>query len=315
MMKALRRHRWKRVAAPAQPGVLAVILAALAMSVTASPLPVDKAQSAPAASAALVEQAQQHGLTIEQERYIQSQPKGPEHHWEGYSDKPVAAKLGPNTFMFPMNLYDDQIGPDFQGSVAFMLHWPDLKPFPPGARHDPKYSEAYMSENIMVSLYYVDRRPIDSLIPSAIKPYGLYDKDDPTRSLSTRIQGDAFEGLVPYYADLPRVASYFKSKGISADKDNLVRSADDWYLAYDDHGVLRTFISCTSREEVGARLIDGHIENTPAGKERGMCKQEFVIEKFRLHIVVNYLRAYLSDWQKIENDLGSLIDNGYKPTL
>jgi type IV secretion system protein VirD4 len=290
----------------------AVALAGLAMSAAASPLPVDKTPPAPAASAALVEQARQDGLTIEQERYIQSQPKDPKHHWEGYSDKPVAAKLGPNTFMFPMNLYDDQIGPDFQGSVAFMLHWPDLKPFPPGAQQNPKYSEAYTSEGIMVGLSYIDRRPIDTLLLDTINEgpghFGWIDSDDPREHRSLRIKGSSVYGLTPYYTDTAKLTAYFQKKGIASGADNVSRNADDWFLDYDDRGVLRNVVICTSREIRGANLIQGKLEQTPPGDPRGGCTQTFIVPKYGLSVRVSYLRAYLAEWQSIEKTIRGLFD-------
>lgn len=49
-----------------------------------------------------------------------------------YTAQPVEANLGPHRFMFPANLYYNQIGPFAGGSVMLAVFWPDFDAAPPG---------------------------------------------------------------------------------------------------------------------------------------------------------------------------------------
>ncbi len=49
-----------------------------------------------------------------------------------YTAQPVEANLGPHRFMFPANLYYNQIGPFAGGGVTLAAFWPDLDAAPPG---------------------------------------------------------------------------------------------------------------------------------------------------------------------------------------
>lgn len=281
--------------------------AALALAATATP---SRADDAPAsASTTLIRQAREDGLTIAQERYIQSLPKTPGYHWDGYSDKPVKASLGPNAFMFPMNLYDDQIGPDFQGSVALGLYWPELDPLPPGERRAAHYFEKYQDRLIHVAMYYVDKVPIDTLLATIINesPNQKFKQppDDPSENRSLRIKGDPIYGLTPYYSDLKAITAYFNAKGIPSDRENVVRWADDWYLRYGDDGALNTVITCMTREEPGSVLKD-RVLVTPADVHPGSCEHAFIIPEYSLDIRITYRRAFLKDWRAIEDRVRSL---------
>ena len=168
-----------------------------------------------------------------------------------------------------------------------------------------------MSENIMVSLYYVDRRPIETLVPDSIEPRAAYQQDDPRRNLSMRLRGEDIYGLTPYFTDTNRLSTYLETRHGRMSKEDLLRNADDWYLHYDKHGVLSTFISCTSRHIPGASLSNGRLENTLPGVDRGMCTQSLVIPEYKLNIVITYLRAYLGDWEKIEDRVRGYIKKSY----
>jgi len=281
--------------------------AALALAATATP---SRAGDAPAsASTTLIRQASEDGLTIAQERYIQSLPKTPGYHWDGYSDKPVKASLGPNTFMFPMNLYDDQIGPDFQGSVALALYWPELDPLPPGERRTDQFFEKYQDRLIYVAVNYIDTVPIKAVLPIRINesPESGYTPplDDPREHRSMRIKGDPVYGLTPYYSDLRAITAYFDAKGIPSDRENVVRWADDWYLRYDDDGALKTVITCMTREEPGS-VLKGDVLVTPVDVHPGSCEHAFIIPEYSLDIRITYRRAFLKDWRAIEDRVRSL---------
>lgn len=231
--------------------------------------------------------------------------------WSGYSDRPVPVRLGPNTFRFPMNLYESQVGPDHDGA-RLNLAWPALEALPPGARAAGDYSEAWGGRSIDVDLRYMERPLLDALLPALINegPPGrsFAAPDDPAQHRRLRIEGQPVYGLTPYYADLDRLAAYFRAQGIDAGRDNVARNGDDWYLARDGAGRLRTVIVCTSRAIRGARLVGGKLEDTPPGVERGGCRQTFAVPAYGLRVSVFYLRAYLADWKRIEERVASLLD-------
>ena len=236
--------------------------------------------------------------------------------WTGYSDRPVPARLGPNTFRFPMNLYESQVGPDRDGA-RLNLAWPALEALPAGARAATGYSETWGSRSIDIDLRYMERPLLDALLPALINegPPGrsFAAPDDPAQHRSLRIEGEPVHGLTPYYADPGKLAAYFRAHGIDASGDNLARNGDDWYLARDEAGRLRTVIVCTSRTIAGARLIGGKLQNTPPGVERGGCRQTFTVPAYGLRISVFYLRAYLVDWKRIEERISGLLER-YRAT-
>lgn len=225
---------------------------------------------------------------------------------EGYSDKPVEARLGPHRFLFPMNLYYDQMGPDFQGGVGLSVQWPDLEPLPPGQNfHDDKQTRY---KAIGISLDHPDRVPIETYLERGTQPYG--DPEDPLQNLQLRIKGESLYGLTPYYADLDKVKSYWIKEGHTAsalERDNLISWGKDWYLAYGSQSALATFISCDSREitekiEIqGDQLIigDPHIPG---------CMHEIVIPENHLAIQIRYRRVFLKEWKRIEDRVRQLIE-------
>jgi hypothetical protein len=297
---------YKCVVASAQLIVLsAVAFAALGMSATASSQPAEKAQPEPTAIAALMQQTRQ-------EPYKQPQPN---HHRNAYSDKPVAAKLGPNTFMFPMNLYQNQMGPDFQGEVALTILWPGLEALSPGERGRSDYSDKYASHIVDISPDFIDKLTLQELMLNHINEgngkYAWSVPDDPTQHRDLRIKGGSLYGLVPYYTDRTKLENYFRQRGYPTDKENIDRHSDDWYLSFDDKGIPVTKITCTTRSVPGAFLKDGVLVDTKAGKNRGACTHIFTLEKYKLVISVRYLRAYLQDWRRIEDRIGRIFDQYY----
>lgn len=224
-----------------------------------------------------------------------------------YSDKLVESKIGPTTFAFPMNLYEKQVGPDFQGNVSLMVRWPNLDAFPPNAANEDRFREAYMDESIGIRPEYIDKVPIESLLLRYVTATYV-DEDDPLERLSERTKGTPVFGLTPYYADLTKVAAYFRARDYPSSHDRLLEVSDDWFFAYDDSGEIATFIKCANHEIKGAGLIDGKLEWTPPGQNRGDCRHSFVIPRYNLVVHITYLRAYLRDWKRIETRVRQLIE-------
>jgi len=289
------------------PRTLRAIGATAALALAATACSQDKPASSEQAVAA---QAKKDGLTVDQERFLQEAvgKRDPNYKWEGYSEKLVPTKLGPNTFLFPMNLYEHQTGPDFQGSVGLTLRWPTLEAFPAGAVRDRAYAGAYLDEAISVRPRYVDKVPIEDVVRTSISPHPWNQPDDPIYHLSLRTKGGAVDGLVPYYIDMAKLKAYLSRRGAPVDDENLTGLGKDWFVSYSTGGKPVTFISCSPREIRGAKLVNERLEDAAAGIDRGTCNQEFVIEEFQIAVDVTYLRAYMKDWKRIETRIRSLFD-------
>ena len=231
--------------------------------------------------------------------------------WEGYSDKPVEAKLGPYRFRFPMNMYYDQMGPDFQGGVSLVLRWPDLEPYPPGENfHDAP--DRFINA-ISISLDYPDRlsdHEYATILRASLQPLMPDDPEqieNPAENLNLRIKGEAVYGLTPYYLDLERLKTYFAKYhpgSLTADP----QFHEDWYVSNDNHGVPLTVIKCTTRSVPDGVLIErGTMIDDPGVRRRSDCHHNFLVPEYRLLIRINYLRPVLADWAQIENRIRHLL--------
>lgn len=272
--------------------------AALALAATAC-----SQDTPPLSGQALVEQAKKDGLTVDQERFLQHAmgKPDPNYKWEGYSEKLVPAKLGPNTFMFPMNLYSNQTGPDFQGSVGLMLKWPDLLPYPPGSIASATFRDEMNDNSILINVRYLEHRSARDVVQASIKPRSYEAPDDPRNRIDLRRHGDPVFGLDTYYIDVDRLMSFLREQGSPSGRDRVLELADDWYIRRDSKGEVESLIVCTTGEIRGARLIAGKLENTPVGTSRGACLHTFFLPSSNLLVEIRYLRAFLVDWKRIED--------------
>ena len=243
------------------------------------------------------------------ERVVPCEDPSPRPEWTGFHDQPVEACLGPNKFMIPMHYFTHQAGPDFQGSIGVSLRWPTLEPLSPGEAGAEDFFEKHSSNMIDVGVDYIDRIPIKNYLPNSIKPQHDFEIGDPAEDIDLRIKGEVIYGLTPYYADLMAIKKYLMDNGYkNTSHENIVRNGDDWYLAFDAAGEVSTMITCDNREIPGTRLIDGQLEDTQPGVNRGMCDHAFVMEKYKLIFRASYLRAYLQDWKRIEDTVRDLFE-------
>jgi len=203
------------------------------------------------------------------------------------------------------------MGPSFQGSVGLILQWPKLEAFPPGAVENPAYHQAYIDQRIYISLDYINKVPIDTLMEVYIAPGPWISADDPAWHIEHRIHGASVYGLTPFYIDRERMRAYLKKEGAPTDEGHVSMQGDDWYIEYAASGKPQTFITCSPRELRGAKLIDGQLEDTPVGVNRGDCTHTFVIAELKLSVRVTYLRAYLRDWKRIEDTLRAKINGAF----
>ncbi|NYH47595.1 UNVERIFIED_ORG: hypothetical protein FHR68_001164 [Xanthomonas campestris] len=224
-----------------------------------------------------------------------------------YSDAPVDVKLGPNIFRIPANYLDSQIAPWSIEVVTLVIEWPDMTPTPPGARANPRTND--FRKEIHASMNYVDRVPIEGLLARYSSNEALTEPDsvergDPVDRLDLRIAQPETLGLTPYAIDEEKMAVYVKAYEAHYGKPPTRNPAfeDDWYVARDSGGNLTTFIKCDSKKFRG----DGvRLEGSEVVHEKGAvaasCVHYFSDIENKLSISLNYKRAFLKDWKRMED--------------
>lgn len=224
-----------------------------------------------------------------------------------YSDAPVDVKLGPNTFRIPANYLDSQIAPWPGEGVTLVIEWPDMTPTPPGARANPRTND--FRKEISVSIDYVDRVPIDTLLArrssnEAITEADSVERKDPRSRLDLRVSKDKTLGLIPYAIDEVKMQEYSSEYEARYGKRPVRNLAyeDDWYVARDASGNLTTFIKCDSTKfrEDGVKLVGNEVIHEK-GAVAASCFHYFADIENKLSISLNYKRAFLKDWKRMED--------------
>ncbi|MCC4613174.1 hypothetical protein LL963_13875 [Xanthomonas campestris pv. esculenti] len=224
-----------------------------------------------------------------------------------YSDAPVDVKLGPNTFRIPANYLDSQIAPWPGEGVTLVIEWPDMTPTPPGARANPRTND--FRKEISVSIDYVDRVPIETLLArrssnEAITEADSVERKDPRSRLDLRVSKDQTLGLTPYAIDEVRMQGYSSEYEARYGKQPVRNLAyeDDWYVARDASGKLTTFIKCDSTKfrEDGVKLVGNEVIHEK-GAIAASCFHYFADIENKLSISLNYKRAFLKDWKRMED--------------
>ncbi|MCC4602435.1 hypothetical protein [Xanthomonas campestris] len=230
-----------------------------------------------------------------------------------YSDAPVDIKLGPNTFRIPANYLDSQIAPWPGEGVTLVIEWPDMTPTPPGARANPRTND--FRKEISVSIDYVDRVPIEVLLERFSSndrrtEAGSVERSNPVARLDLRIaQPEAF-GLTPYAIDEEKMAAYVKAYEAHHGEPPTRNPAfeDDWYVARDSSGNLTTFIKCDSKK---FRADGVRLEGSEVAHEKGAvaasCVHYFSDIENKLSISLNYKRAFLKDWKRMEDAVKEIL--------
>jgi hypothetical protein len=230
-------------------------------------------------------------------------PARAEYRWEGYSDKPVEARLGPHRYMIPMNYFRDQIGPDFQGNFSLWVQWPDLQPLPPGKRSGQDLDT--FRRAISISPYYIDRLPIEDRLERSVRPLSSENSlsyQDPEERLDLRDKQPQHFGLTPYYVNREKFVAYEKQRERSNGYASTARleKTDDWYLAHDTQGQLTTVIKCDSHLEPDGLIIEGD-RLFKDGARNTICAHQFVILDDSILVSIGYMRVFLKDWKRIED--------------
>ncbi|MEB2188007.1 hypothetical protein VDS18_19320 [Xanthomonas campestris pv. campestris] len=230
-----------------------------------------------------------------------------------YSDAPVDVKLGPNTFRIPANYLDSQIAPWPGEGVTLVIEWPNMTPTPPGARANPRTND--FRKEISVRINYIDRVPIETSLErhssnEAITEANSVERQDPRQRLDLRLAQQDTLGLTPYAIDEAKMLAYSKEYEERYGKPPIRNPAyeDDWYVARDSSGGLITFIKCDSTKFRG----DGvRLEGAEVVHEKGAvaasCVHYFSDIENKLSITLNYKRAFLKDWKRMEDAVKTVL--------
>jgi len=211
----------------------------------------------------------------------------------------MEACLGPHLLRIPANYFDDQMGPNFDGSFGLYLEYPDLNPFAPGERVPLTLDVATRTVNI--GYRYLDRVDPQEYLQRQYT-VGSVGADAPEMNIDKRIKGEEKDGLTPYYADVAAYRAHYLAQGLKP--ANSIMNASyyqDWYVSRDAQGRIDTIIKCTSREveASGVDLRAGKLVLSPA-RELPACKHVFVVPEMRVAVEIDYVRVALKDWKKID---------------
>jgi len=192
-----------------------------------------------------------------------------------YSTQPVEANVGPRRFMFPANLYYNQIGPFPDGGVVLTVLWPNLEAAAPGNFPLRTVEDGY--RQMSMELRYVGyARTGDYLAPHIGSGWG--------QSLAERVVQPLRFGLTPY-----------------AIADEAQALEPDWYVVRGGDGRVRTFISCDAETLVADGLVMGSRTLVRSGGGRiAMCRHSTVDVESGIAVEMNYARVMLVEWQRME---------------
>lgn len=216
------------------------------------------------------------------------------------------ACIGPYLLEIPQNYFYNQIGTEHDGSFSLALEYPSLEPFKPGERIGLTVDVSIRT--VSISYDYIDRIDVHQALRNAYTPMD-FEQDDPAESLEGRIEGEPVHGLTPYYADLPRIRAYYKSRDF-ADTTPVMQARwhKDWFITRDESGEVERIIKCTSREvsDPGVEYRDGKLYKNKV-RELPKCDHEFIIPNMNTRVTISYLRIALGDWREIEQRARDLL--------
>ena len=222
-------------------------------------------------------------------------------------------QLGPYRFAIPVDYFHNQHGPspDAVGSLVMLL--PELGPRPPNALHRPSYSP-YMK--VQYSFYYVDKVPIDAVLERATSRWyqtgDAYEDNDPREQLALRPAALQLHGLTRHDVD-PALFEQHKQRAIAKFGKWQDRTGygmgDDWYIARDTQGRLRTFITCTPHQTPDGVIANATGYQSDGSNRIAQCQHHFTDRQRNLRIKASYLRVHLAQWQEIEATLHELLES------
>ncbi|WP_242112845.1 hypothetical protein [Luteimonas aquatica] len=232
------------------------------------------------------------------------------HRFEGYNDKPVEARLGPHRYLIPANYFDNQIGPEFDGSFSLKVQWPDLQPLPPGERS--RQSMETFNKQISILPNYVDRVPITAVLEKLARPAVSEDSisyQDPRERLDLRIEQPASFGLTPYWVDEEKLAAYAKSQEQASGHPYRIKREleQDWYLRRTGESGIATLIKCDTHASPDGLTVQGERVLADDSTPIAQCTHYFVDPTSGISFSASYARVFLKDWKRIEDRAHELL--------
>ncbi|MDQ7996137.1 MAG: hypothetical protein AAGC76_09820 [Luteibacter sp.] len=223
----------------------------------------------------------------------------------------VEAKIGKHRFMFPKNMYYQQVGPDRDGGVMLIVRWPTLQPYPPGVDYHHDNLDFISHISIDISEPNLSDAEYRTLLRRYIEPLNPDDKAaraDPSRNLDLRIKGEPRFGLIPYFADFDKLKPYFDNLYKPGSPASRPEHNDDWFVRWGTDGVPTTVIICSSRLIPDGASIQSGVIVDGTDARRSSCQHSFLVPELRLVVHVTYLRVIVYDWQRIESEVRTMLE-------
>lgn len=218
--------------------------------------------------------------------------------------RPVEFTLGAKRFVLPANWFVDGIGPDFQGGVTLALHWPSLQPYPPGQPYSSFTTGPMRNQRVLITIDHIDRVPIDALPERYVTPITESDAENPSENIALRDRLPNRFGLEMYRTDLEDVALYEAREMQRPPKppEFYLGADNDWFIARDADGRIRTVVKCDdSREPEGFEIRGETLVSILGATRWPLCGGHlFSMPEYSISVKASYSRPILRDWRRIE---------------
>jgi len=243
----------------------------------------------------------------------------PAHQQRQASTEPVAFKLGPNTYALHRNFFYFQNAPSAEpsdGTVSISLQWPCMEPLPQGFNFADNADSSKRAILITVRHLNPGRITVPEAMRRSILPLDPQNDEqeaDPLESLDQRFKGDAiYGGLTPYFANLDAIERYLlarhPSNAQAHSRENARLLGKDWYIQHKSTDFPSSVIKCDNREIADGLIVDGNaVADDPTVQRRASCNHQFALPDRELVIEMSYARAFLPDWQRLEQRVDALL--------
>jgi hypothetical protein len=230
---------------------------------------------------------------------------------EDGSDEGVETRLGSQTLRIPREYLRLRLDPSSDQRFELAILLPKLGPVPRGYA-SMGLSGAAVSE--IVVIHRAGKSP-SQLFSEWLGQAEGATTPDPLAGDKPRVRGEQVWGLVPYSLDFEALRRQAQARGEKADtvaSPHRVYNLDR-YLSYDSGGAMTALIECTSKTlDDGIEVVDGVLQRIRTGNTDtlAVCDHGFAIDALDATVNIQYPRAYLSDWRRIEQRVRDLIEAG-----
>jgi hypothetical protein len=228
-----------------------------------------------------------------------------------YGEDIVEARLGSQTLRIARRFFRDWQAPSSDQRFELAILLPDAAPV----------TREYHSNELKgaaISPITVIHRPglsASQVFSEWLGPFAAETGSNPEAGDKPRIRGEEIWGLTPLYLDFERLRKQAQARG---EKAETVASPHrvynlDRYIAYGSKGEIVTLIECTARSlDDGVEVVDGALARPRVGNTDtlAVCDHGFVIPGLEATVNVQYPRAYLPDWRRIEKQARDLVVGG-----